>query len=68
MLCFYLISATLCACLSPVYRLGEETIILSFQYMFAFYILQHGHLLDSNLVQFLETFALRQPLVDKDGI
>ena len=42
--------------------------ILCFQYMLAFYILQHGHLLDSYLVEFLETFTLRQTFVDKDRI
>ena len=31
---------------------------LCFQYMLAFDVLQHGHLLDSYLVQFLETLAL----------
>ena len=36
--------------------------------MFAFDVFQHGHLLDSNLVQFLETFALWQTFVDKDRI
>ena len=44
------------------------TIILSFQNMFAFHILQYGHLLDGYLVEFLETFALRQTFVDKDRI
>ena len=44
------------------------TIILSFQNMFAFYILQHGHLLDGYLVEFLETFALRHAFMYKDGI
>ena len=44
------------------------TIILSFQNMFAFHILQHGHLLDGYLVEFLETFALRHPFMDKDRI
>ena len=42
--------------------------ILCFQYMFAFDVFQHGHLLDSNLVQFLETFSLRQTFIDKDRI
>ncbi len=36
--------------------------------MFAFYIFQHGHLLDSYLVQFLEAFSLWQTFVDEDGI
>ncbi len=42
--------------------------ILCFQYMLAFYILQNGHLLNSYLVEFLETLALRQTFVDKDRI
>ena len=42
--------------------------ILSFQNMFAFYILQHGHLLDGYLVEFLETLALRHAFMDKDRI
>ena len=36
--------------------------------MFAFYILQYGHLLDGYLVEFLETFALRHAFMYKDGI
>ena len=42
--------------------------ILCFQYMFAFYIFQHGHLLDSYLIEFLEAFTLRQTFVDENGI
>ena len=42
--------------------------ILCFQYTFAFYVLQHGHLLDSYLVEFLETLALRQTFVDEDSV
>ena len=42
--------------------------ILCFQYTFAFYVLQHSHLLDSYLVQFLETLALRQTFVDEDSV
>ena len=44
------------------------TIILLFQYMLTFYVLQHGHLLDCYLIKFLETFALRKTFVDKDRI
>ena len=42
--------------------------ILCFQYTFAFYVLQHGHLLDNYLVQFLETLSLWQTFVDENGI
>ena len=44
------------------------TIILSFQNMFALYILQHSHLLDGYLVEFLETLTLRHTFMDKDRI
>ena len=47
---------------------AELSDILCFQYTFAFYVLQHGHLLDSYLVQFLETLTLRQTFVDENGI
>ena len=33
---------------------------LSVQYTLAFNVLKHGHLLDGYLVEFLQTFALRQ--------
>ena len=36
--------------------------------MLAFYVFQHGHLLDGYLVEFLETFALLQTFVNKNGI
>jgi len=39
-----------------------------FQNMFALHILQYGHLLDSYLVEFLETFALRHTFMYKDRI
>ena len=42
--------------------------ILCFQYMLAFHIFQHGHLLDSDLVEFVEPLLLRHALVDKDRI
>ena len=36
--------------------------------MLAFHIFQHSHLLDSYLVQFLETLSLWQTFVDENGI
>ena len=62
-----------CVCFSPFPEYskappGEETIILSFQNMFALHIFQHGHLLDGNLVEFLEAFALRHAFMYKDRI
>ena len=36
--------------------------------MLAFYILQHGHLLDCYLVEFVEALLLRHAFVDKDSI
>ena len=44
------------------------TCILFFQNMFAFNVLQHSHLLDGYLVEFLETLTLRHPFMDKDRI
>ena len=41
---------------------------LRFQNMFAFHILQHGHLLDRDLVEFVETLLLRHSFIDKDSI
>ena len=43
---------------SPAQSLGEDVYYLSFQNTFAFYILQYGHLLNSYLVEFLETLSL----------
>ena len=51
-----------------LFSAAEVSDILCFQYMFAFYVLQHGHLLDSNLVEFLETLALRQTFIDEDSV
>ena len=42
--------------------------ILCFQYILAFNILQHGHLLNSYLVEFMEAFLLRHAIVDKDRV
>ena len=55
---------------SLFYAVGEVRPgdILCFQYMFAFYVFQHGHLLNGYLVEFLETFTLRQTFIDKDRI
>ena len=39
--------------------------ILCFQYMLAFHILQHGHLLDRYFVEFLEAFSLWQTFVNE---
>ena len=57
--------------MSPLfYAVGEVRpgYILCFQYMFAFYVFQNGHLLNSYLVEFLKPFALWQTFVDKDRI
>ena len=62
----YQISASSMSIFHPILRRGAgDDYFLSFQDMFTFYILQHGHLLDSYLVEFLETFALRQTFIDK---
>ena len=42
--------------------------VLCFQYMLAFYIFQHGHLLYGYLVEFLEAFSLWQTFIDKDCV
>ena len=55
--------------MSPLfYAVGASVLVLCFQYMLAFHILQHSHLLDSYLVEFPVTFALRHTFMDKDGI
>ena len=51
-----------------LFSAAEVSDILCFQYMFAFYVLQHRHSLDSNLVEFLETLALRQTFIDEDSV
>ena len=65
------VSATLCAryvffVLAVLRR--QATVYLCFQYMLALYILQHGHLLDSYLVEFIKTLALRHSFIDKNRI
>ena len=46
----------------------QATVYLCFQYMLALYILQHSHLLDSDLVEFMKTLALRHSFIDKNRI
>ena len=50
------------------YAVKASVLVLCFQYMLAFHILQHSHLLDSYLVEFLEAFALGHTFMDKDCI
>ena len=52
----------------PILTSWAADVYLCFQYMFAFYVLQHGHLLDGYLVEFLKTLLLRHTFVDKDRI
>ena len=42
--------------------------VLFCEYLFAFHILQNGHLLDGDLVEFVQAVGLRYAFVDKDRI
>ena len=41
---------------------------LWFQYMFAIHVFQHGHLLDGDLVEFMQAFLLGHAFIDKNRV